>query len=87
MTNDLELGPKFHKRHNLGPGVFYRIHELGPVIFISFIQSINVTQETSREGWLKFIAGYPGGRALPLIIIKPYFIAKYIYRLRLVYKL
>jgi len=29
----LELGPRFQKQHELGPGILYVIHELGPGIF------------------------------------------------------
>jgi len=33
IENNLELGPKFQKKHELGPDVFYRVHELSPDIF------------------------------------------------------
>ena len=29
----LELGPRFHEQHELGPDVFFGVHELGPDIF------------------------------------------------------
>jgi len=31
--DNLELGLKFQKLHELGPDVFYRVHEFGPDIF------------------------------------------------------
>lgn len=32
-VDNLELSPKYQKRHGLGPDIYYRLLELGPGIF------------------------------------------------------